>query len=160
MEQLEERGFQEVSIADMMNLERQFKSGANWFYWLAGLSVLSTILLYMGSSIIPALTLGIAELLTYLALDEPSWIVVLAPMYLLSVSVIGIIGFFSNKGVRWLYLIGIILIGLDTLLVLLAVDIMGILFHAIALYFLIQGYIALGKLKQLEQRLAARREIA
>lgn len=160
MEQLDERGFQEVSIADMMNLERQFKSGANWFYWLAGLSLLSTILLYMGSSIIPALTLGIAELLTYLALEEPSWIVVLAPMYLLSVSVIGVIGFFSSKGVRWLYLIGIILIGLDTLLVLLAVDIMGILFHAIALYFLIQGYIALGKLKQMEQRLAARREIA
>lgn len=73
------------------------------------------------------MTLGIAELLTYLALDEPSWIIVLAPMCT----------------PYW---------------VLVAVDIMGILFHAIALYFLIQGFVALGTLKKLEQRLAARQE--
>jgi MFS family permease len=139
----------EIPLAKLMQWEKQFRDGANWFYWIAGLSALSSILLLIGSNFISAITLGSTQFLVAIGqlIPEMAIAAVIASVLILGVFVL--LGYLSNKGHRWAYIIGIILFALDTLLQLWVQDFFGMAFHALALYFLIVGVIALYKLKKL-----------
>jgi hypothetical protein len=53
-----------------------------------------------------------------------------------------VIGVFANRRIVSAFVIGIILYGLDSVLMLLVGDILGIIIHAIALFFIIRGFLA------------------
>ena len=36
------------AIEEKLKTERRFKSGANWFFWIAGLSIINSIILLAG----------------------------------------------------------------------------------------------------------------
>jgi len=146
---IQEEESAEISIAQMMQLEKQYRDGANWFYWIAGLSLLTSILLAVGSSYFPAIALGIVTLSTVMGMTIPALSNVVVVPIIIAVGVLGLIGYLSNKGHSWAYLLGISLFGLDTVLLLVFMDFMGICFHALALFFIIRGYVSLQKLKKL-----------
>ena len=139
----------EIPITRLIQLEKQHREGANWFYWIAGLSGLSSILLVIGSPVVSAVSLGSTQLLAAFGQQIPGLTI---PAIIASVLILGVFalfGYLSNIGKRGAYLIGIILFFLDTLITLWAEDFIGFAFHCLALYFMIVGVIALFKLKKL-----------
>ena len=54
---------QEKIIADNDDLLRRAKSGANWFYWIAGLSLINSIVFLFGGNLSFIAGLGITQML-------------------------------------------------------------------------------------------------
>lgn len=142
----------EIPIAVMVELEKKYRNGANWFYWIAGLSALSGILILIGSSFISAITLGSIELIVVLGKDFPALAAVAGIAGVVIIGIFALMGYLSNKGFGWAYIIGIILFFLDTLLLLWFQDFFGLAFHGLVLYYLITGVAAFYKLKKLLPR--------
>jgi len=59
-------------------------------------------------------------------------------------------GWLSKKGYGAAFLIGIVLYVLDGLLFLVFMDWMGLAFHALAVFLMVRGYLALRKLRALQ----------
>jgi hypothetical protein len=126
----------------------RIKRGANWFYWIAGLSVVNSVAFLVGAKFHFLAGLGVTEIAD--AVIEAS-IQQGAPGYLRGISVIfdlvavggfALAGYFANKFVRTAFLVGIIFYAIDALIVLALVDVFMLAFHALALYSLVRGYIA------------------
>lgn len=139
----------EIPITDLISLEKKFNNGASWFYWIAGLSVLSALLIFVNSPYISAITLGSTEFLAALGREAPALAYVSIAAGVLIVGVFALLGYLSSKRHTWAYILGIVLFSLDTLLLLWVQDFFGLAFHAYVLYNLITGLVALGKLKRL-----------
>ncbi|MEI4896457.1 hypothetical protein Q8G71_34765, partial [Klebsiella pneumoniae] len=56
---------------------------------------------------------------------------------------------FARKARRWAFITVLVLYGLDSLILVLAMDWLGIIFHALVLYNVVRGIQACGKLKAL-----------
>ena len=128
-------------------------NGGGWFYWIAGASILNSVINAAGTQWGLAVGLGI----TYF-IDEIARILsdtVRTPIYavIIDVAIAGgfvLIGRAARRGRLGWYAVGIGLYALDGLLFVLAEDILGIVVHAIAIFALISGWRATRSLKQLE----------
>jgi len=114
---------------------RRFYRGARWFYWIAGLSVVNTVLLQSRTGFIFLFGLGITQ-----AIPNPVVDVAIAGFFAL-------LGVFALKGQSWSFILGIILYTGDALLMLLVQDWLGLAFHAYVLFWLVMGLTANLKLK-------------
>jgi len=144
----------ESAIAE---LTRRMKSGANNYYWIAALSVINSILSLTGSStyfviglaatlIVDGLTVGVSQ-----SLPDASVIVKIIGL-LLSILIAGVFalfGYFASQGKRWAFLVGMVLYGLDGLIMLAFADWIGVLFHAFFLWGLFGGFRALNELQKI-----------
>src|SRR5438034_1773701 len=144
-----------VSSRDLLRfqlLQRRLSGGA-WFYWIAGASILNSIINAAGTQWGLAVGLGI----TYF-IDEVAKVLsdtVRTPIYavIIDVAIAGgfaLIGRAARRGSLGWYAVGIGLYLLDGLLFVLAVDILGIAVHGIAIFGLISGWRATRSLRQLE----------
>jgi hypothetical protein len=127
---------------------RQLKSGASWFYWVAGLSLVNSIVAFSGSSWHFLFGLGITQIFDGLRenLGSVGTIVVLA-LDLAAAGLFILFGVFANKGHLWAFIIGMVLFGLDGLLFVLVKDWLGVGFHAFVLYCLYRGMSACRQLR-------------
>ncbi|MDB6123663.1 MAG: hypothetical protein JWQ71_2656 [Pedosphaera sp.] len=139
-------------------LEKQIKSGADWFFWIAGLSLVNTFIGMGGGGIQFAIGLGITQFIDALiskggaaGIIGTAFSVLIAGMFIL-------FGVFARKKQAWSFMTGMVLYALDgLLLVLLSVLagsgglILSIGFHGFALYCIFMGMRANTQLKALEQ---------
>jgi len=138
-------------------LEAHAKRGANWFYWIAGLSVVNSGAFLLGANFHFLAGLGITEIFDgiseVLIQNGASNMVRGIAVFFDLLVVVGfaLAGYYSNKLVGSVFLIGIILYFFDGLIVLAFGDIFMALFHAFALYQLIRGYLAVRELKKFYQ---------
>jgi len=129
------------------------KRGANWFYWIAGLSVVNSLAFIGGAQLHFLGGLGLTELADAViaaSINEgaPTAIKAVSIIFdLVAVTGFALAGYYANKFVRTAFLIGIIIYGLDTLIVLALGAYFMAAFHAFALYSLINGYIACRQMK-------------
>ena len=119
----------------------QLKSGASWFYWIAGLSLVNSIAAFSGSTWRFILGLGITQIIDALSshLETGGKLVSLA----LDLCVAGLFilfGVFAHKCHTWAFLVGMILFALDGLIFLLFQDWLGVGFHVLVLYWLFRGF--------------------
>jgi hypothetical protein len=70
-------------------------------------------------------------------------------------SVFVLCGSLAVKGLRWAFISGMILYGLDALLTLVSLDFIGFGFHLFFLWFLLSGLLALDKLKKISPQAAS-----
>ncbi|MCI0552577.1 MAG: hypothetical protein L0287_16625 [Anaerolineae bacterium] len=149
----------EVAVAE---LTRRMKRGANNFYWIAALSVINSILSMTGSGtyfviglavtlIVDGVTIGLRE-----SLPDASMIVRIIGLVLsiLVAGVFALFGFFASQAKRWAFLVGMVLYGLDGLIMLAFADWIGVLFHAFFLWGLFGGWRALGELQKMSPQKA------
>lgn len=142
--------------AEIAEIKQRMKRGANNFYWIAALSVINSILSMTGSGtyfviglavtlIADGITIGLTQ-----SLPEAALIVRLIGLVvsILIAGVFALFGFFASQGKRWAFLVGMILYGLDGLIMLAFADWIGVLFHAYFLWGLFSGWRALGELQQ------------
>ena len=137
-------------------LALQVSGGANWFYWIAGLSIVNSIVnLYQGSWGFAA-GLGINKLLDALSAATATDGGINLGQVILLVLGIMIAGFFfifgvlANRKQTWAFVLGIIMYTLDGVILVFIDDLLGIIIHLLAIIFLVRGYLALRKLLRAE----------
>ncbi len=140
--------------AEALGLQAQVDSGASWFYWIAGLSLVNVVIDALGSNWSFVISLGITQLLTGVAdgVRADGATTVALGLYLAGLVVTGLFGlcgWLARKPSVIAFILGMIVFGLDTLIFLFAKDWIGVAFHAYALYSLWSGVVAARALKQL-----------
>jgi hypothetical protein len=134
----------------------QMKSGANWFYWIAGLSLVNSAIYAFGGDISFILGLGATQLIegiTDAAIAEgmPSLLKGVAIVMNLAITgVFALFGYYANKGVAIAFIAGIALYILDGLLYLAVGSMLAAGFHVFALFFIVRGFLASRKIARAE----------
>ncbi len=126
--------------------ERLRRTGARWFFWVGGLTLINALMRFTGQTMRFIIGLGTTELVTGLAARSGrGW----TPAILLDVIFIGgffLLGHLALKGHRLAYAIGIAVYGLDGLIFLLGQRWIGLGFHVFVLVMMINGLHAARKL--------------
>jgi hypothetical protein len=148
---------QQTQLLTLLKLERQFQTGLNWFYWIAGLSLLNSLIILLGGSWSFIVGLGITQIIDGFALglseiiSDSGVILVRAMAFLMILGVTGLFALFGvlgKRGFKSVVIIGMILYALDGLIFLLLGDLLSVGFHLIALWGLVGGLKAYQKLER------------
>ena len=129
-------------------LEMRLKNGANWVYWIAGLSVINSLIYISGSDVSFLAGLGFTQLVAAfvdIAIESgaPAAMRGVSIVFSLVVVVVfGLFGYYANKRFTAAFVVGIILYFLDGLLLLLLGVFFSAGFHAFALIFIVRGFLA------------------
>jgi len=144
------------AVSERLRLEAQFRSGANWFFWIAAMSLINSMVGFFGGQWGFVIGLGLTQVIdALLASQGPS---VVGP--LLTAGVAGIFvtcGHFAREGRRAAFIGGIVLYVLDSRIFVVVRDYLAIAFHGFALYCLIKGMHAKDQLDNLSARSAPTR---
>jgi len=130
-------------------LERQRRSGAQWFYWIAALSLIKAVLAFAGQEWRFILGLGATQLVHEMAKSGSAG----TKAGLVGVALIvvfAVMGQRAVQGHRWAFLLGMVLFALDGALFVLIQDWVGVGFHAFALLMIGRGYAAARQLPPLD----------
>lgn len=142
----------EIKSLEKLKLENQLKGGASWFYWIAVLSMINTvIILIFGGSWNFIVGLGITRFIDAIANELAKGLGNLTKIvaFVLDLFIAGIFvafGYFAAKRKNWSFIVGMILYMFDGLLFLLVMDFLSIAFHALVLFFMFRGLQANRKL--------------
>ena len=148
---------------NVASLQRQMKSGAYNFYWIAGLSMVNSLFFIFGTRSNFVVGLGITQFMDTMAYNlaqsYPNTVLLVRLIGLVPdlfiCSVFIICGYFAQKGLRWAFISGMLLYGLDGILTLVSQDLIGFGFHLFFLWFLFTGVQALDKLKKINPETAS-----
>lgn len=139
-------------------------TGANWFYWVAGLSLVNSAIGLFGGGMYfvvgLAVTLIVDGIGAGVASEAPEASMVIKVVTvgfdLFVAAVLCGFGFLSRKRILPIFAIGMVLYLLDGLIFLAFQDWMSAAFHAFALYSMGNGFMAYRKLNQLRSQFAAK----
>jgi hypothetical protein len=142
--------------ADYLQALNETRAGANWFLWIAALSLVNSALILSGSQWGFVVGLGTTQVFDFIAMalaESLGPVIKLASLGLaaLAAGFFAFFGLFARRGHGWAFITGAVFYTLDGLLFLLALDLMSIAFHIIALVFIFKGYRASAELKMLAQ---------
>jgi len=118
----------------------QLKSGASWFYWVAGLSLINSAVALSGTGWGFIVGLGITQIFD--AIGQQFGTAGKAVVLVLDLIVAGVFvlfGVLSHKRHTWAFVLGMVLYALDGLIFLIAQDWLGLGFHAFVLFCLFRG---------------------
>jgi len=138
---------QEVSekISEKKSPNRMYQ----WFFLIGFLSVINTVILAAKSTVHFIFGLGITQIIDTLSFTtfENYKAVVLVFSFLISGIFIAL-GYFAKANLKWAYLTGLVLYGLDTTIFVYSNDWLSAAFHIFVLIAIIRGYISLYPEKQ------------
>jgi hypothetical protein len=140
-------------------LTQQFKSGANWFYWIAGLTIVTSLIAFGGGGIRFLLSLGSTQIIDGFAEALSAEVggaakVVALVLDLIVTGVFVLFGYLAGQRYLWAYMVGMVVFLLDGLLSLAFQDWIGVLAHGFVLFWLFRGYQAGRELLSLERATA------
>jgi len=138
------------------DLVAQLHTGANWFYWIAALSVVNSLVIAFGAEWNFVVGLGITQVIDIVAmlvaqdLDPTAAMVLTGIALAISVTIAGMfagMGYLANRAHTWVFIIGMLIYAGDGLLFLLFQEWLSVGFHAFALFGLFSGLKAAQQLK-------------
>jgi hypothetical protein len=144
-------------------LEPRMISGARWFYWIAALSIITSIIALVGGNFAFLASLGITQMIDVIAtgaaerLGEGTKIVALIFDFI-AAGIFALIGYFASKRHTWAFIVGMSLYALDALLLCLLASfameiriLLPIAFHAYVLYNIFNGYRACARMAEIDK---------
>jgi hypothetical protein len=138
----------------------QSVSGARWFFWIAALSMINSIISLFDGNWGFLAGLGLTQVLSGLAVglsqDLGSAVTVVA--LVLNIFVAGFfvsLGWFAQKGQTWAFIVGLVVYAIDGLIFLMVQDWLSVAFHGFVLFCLVRGLLAQNKWKQLQSEVPA-----
>jgi hypothetical protein len=138
----------------LAGLQRRMKSGANNFYWIAGLSAINSLVTIFGGGFYFVVGLGITLIIDGLATGISQELggspLVLGLGFLFSLffdAIFVAFGYFAGRGHRWAFIVGMVFYSLDALLMLAFKEWLGFGFHLFFLWGVWGGFQALGNLQ-------------
>lgn len=152
---------QQVSLIEArLRLESQLRVGAGWFFWIAALSVINSVVLLVGGGWSFIIGLGATQVvdvvsLAIVAQAEPEIVTAVKVMaFVVDLSIAGVFvvfGMVARKRYTGIFMVGMVLYALDGLIFLLVQDYLSIGFHLFVLFGLLGGLRASRELNRLEQ---------
>ncbi len=143
-------------VIEKAQLQERVQSGARWFYWIAALSVINSIIVVSNGNWSFLAGLGITQIIDALAYDISGTVgntaIVIAMT--LNATVAGafvVFGLQAGKRQHWAFITGMVIYALDGLIFLWAESWFSVGFHVFALYCIFQGFRASRKISELEQ---------
>jgi hypothetical protein len=149
---------QAAADTERRQLEAKFRGGANWFFWIAALSVINSVILLAEGDRQFVVGLGITQVANGVALAVAKQAPDSATLAkgigfaftCLAAGFFAAIGAGSRKRWVWVFAIGIVSYILDGILLLLFQDWMSFAFHLFALFGIFGGLSACRKLNAME----------
>jgi hypothetical protein len=153
--------------AQLAQLHARGTSGAGWFYWIAALSLVNSVILLSGGDRHFVVGLGVTLVADVVAKEVANQNPEIATVAkgiafgfdLFVAAIVCLFGWLSRRPILPIFVVGMILYLLDGLIYLLAGEWMSVGFHAFVLLGMWSGFSAYREMKQikaaLEQRLAA-----
>jgi hypothetical protein len=137
----------------------RYKSGANWFYWIAALSLITSIVSFAGGGWRFLISLGTTQVFDAFAEGmsgdlggAPKVIALVLDTCVTALFVL--FGVLAGKKMLAAYMIGMVMFALDGLVSLSFQDLIGVLAHAVVLFFMVRGFMAGRELVALEREMA------
>ena len=153
--------------AQLAQLHARGTSGAGWFYWIAALSLVNSVILLGGGDRHFVVGLGVtlvADSIAKAVADQNPDVATVAKgiafgFDLFVAAILCLFGWLSRRPILPIFVVGMVLYLLDGLIYLLVGDWMSVGFHAFVLFGMWSGFSAYREMKKmkavLEQRLAA-----
>jgi hypothetical protein len=116
------------------------QSAARWFWWIAGLSLVNIVMAQSGSETSFVMGLGIT------AVSDAIFEAQKAIGFVVDAVVLGFfffLGLQAMRGKLWAFYLGITVYAFDALIYLFVQDWMPVAFHALAIFFISKGAVAL-----------------
>lgn len=120
------------------------RSGAGWFYFIGGLSVLNSIMAFAGSSMMMMFGLTSTLFATYLGiqLGGTASIVGMAATVCVALLFVGL-GWMAQRGAVWAFITGLALYSVDGVVTVVLKDYLGAFVHVAGIVFIALGLLAL-----------------
>jgi hypothetical protein len=118
-------------------------SAARWFWWIAGLSLVNTVMFYSGSS--ATFVVGLAMTTVASVMLEGSMALALGIVAVI-LAFYFLMGLFAQRGAAWAFYLGGLFYVIDALIYVKLADWMSVAFHAYALYCLVRGVMRIREL--------------
>jgi len=140
--------------------EEHYKGGASWFYWIAALSLINSLASHFGVAWNFIIGLGLTQVIDMIAMlskESSPDIFFQALLFMLDLGFVAlfvVFGFQAQKRSVDAYEVGMVFYAVDSLVFLLLIDIIGIVFHGVALFFLYRGWKGLRRLEASRTRQA------
>ena len=140
-------------------LTQTFKSGANWFYWIAGLTIITSLIAYFGGGIRFLISLGSTQIIDGIAEALSTEVggaakVVALVLDIIVTGLFVLFGYLAGQKMLWAYAVGMVVFLMDGLLALAFQDWIGVLAHGFVLFWLFRGFQAGRDLVGLEKAMA------
>ena len=140
-------------VADVANpnapdpdVVKRIHTSANWFFWIAGLSMINTVIAIFGGNWSFIAGLGFTQVVDALMQSAGSIGTVIALVFdILAAAVFVGLGLLARKMVAWPFIVGLIIYVLDALILILAQLWLGVAFHVYVVVMIFVGMNALRK---------------
>jgi len=139
-------------------LTQRLKNGANWFYWIAGLTIITSIITFFGGGWRFFISLGSTQLIDAIAdalaaeIGNAAKVVALVLDMVITAAFVGF-GVLAGKKLVWAYIAGMVVFLLDGLVNLFIQDWIGLVAHVVVLVLMVPGLQAGRELNSLERRM-------
>lgn len=131
---------QAQAMAAAAPLVRRAKMGANWFYWIAGLSLINAVGTVLNIGLVLAFGLGITLVFDAVGKDAGGTIQIAALVGdVVAAGIFVLFGYLANQRQTWAFAVGMALYALDAVLLLVLRSWLGAAVHAYALYVMYTG---------------------
>jgi hypothetical protein len=102
-----------AEFLERLKIEQQFKNGADWFFWIAGLSLVNSLIILFGGNTNFIVGLGITQIFDGIGLEiakEAGMIGILIALALdvIATGIFVMFGVFARKGHDWAFIVGMI----------------------------------------------------
>jgi hypothetical protein len=137
-------------------LRQRCQSGARWFFWIAGLTIVTSVITLTGAGFAFFLSLGVTQFIDAVAkglsteFGDTIRIVGLVADIAIA-GVFALLGWFAYKRHLWAFLVGMAIFVLDAMLLLVFQVWISFIFHAVVTYWIFRGYQAGRALAALER---------
>lgn len=126
---------------EVESLTEDIQKAASWFFWIAGLSLINSLIFYFSAGVYFVVGLGISQFMDGFVtriMNGPSWIA-LIPSLMISGFFI-YIGYRSRKYDKWAFVVGVVVYTLDALIYMYIEEWMAVGFHIFALVMISRGF--------------------
>ena len=129
-----------VVSPERFEIEKRVKSGGSWYFWIAGLSMVNSVIAFSGGGGGFVIGLSITQVIDAALAGKGGNARLLGLLLgLLAAGIFALFGFFACKRQVWAFMAGMALYVLDTLLAVIAEQWLGVAFHAWVLFSLFIG---------------------
>lgn len=145
-------------VMEIMQAAQKARSGARWFYWISGLSMVNSAILMFGGGITFVVGLGITKVIAVFGIGlakthGPQIRYVAFGLEILVALVFVAFGHFADRRRLWAFAVGTALYLLDALLLAYFQDWFSMAFHGLALFGLCAGLRGENRRRRLEAQL-------
>lgn len=140
-----------VPVANDALLRAQ-RNGGGWFFWIAGLSLINSVVIHTGGNLNFVVGLGFTAIVDTLFRSATLYLPMLAYFFdAIALGLFVLFGYFARKGKIWAFITGFVLYALDAVIYVVLPDSpewLPIGFHAFVLFSIWGGWQAARKLQR------------